>query len=317
MTRWNAEHELEAEHRPVARSPHARGGRPSRTSRRAMPAIARSLAVDLRAGRVARRGWPWRAARPRRRDGHRRRPLARGQRLELGARTAALRSSEVGRPLRRGGRGSAAGRAGRLRLRRPTGLRLERVAQLAGRGLGVRGLGDRAHDRRSAAHRRRAPRRRCPRRCRRWRTTARGACRRRGGRSSSPAAGPPGLRRRGVDGPDGDVVDAGARVDLRRPCGSSARRSTLRPDDRPGPLRPDMSSWPTCTPSAPRAAARSGRSLSMNSAPARRSRPRKASAAASSWSSSPSCREAGRRRPRRRGPRAGSPRDRRARSHTR
>ena len=42
-----------------------------------------------------------------------------------------------------------------------------------------------------------------------------------------------------------------------------------------------MSSWPTCTPSAPQAAARSGRSLSTNSAPAASQSARAVAAAAS------------------------------------
>ena len=83
-----------------------------------------------------------------------------------------------------------------------------------------------------------------------------------------PDRRPPRLGRRRVHRPDADVVDAsaGGGVDLRGRVGREPDQPVRRRRPR-GPRRPRASSWPTCTPSAPAAATRSGRSLRMNSAP--------------------------------------------------
>ena len=171
--------------------------------------------------------------------------------------------------------------------RPPTAPPSSAARSVARRRLGVGGLGDRAHDRRrarapAATHgadragvdaadrepRQRRVRGRVARRARArppggpaWsasRAPARRRCSRR--RSASPAS-----------------TCAGECVD----CPTSASAPTSARASATG-----RSSWPTWTPSAPAAATRSGRSLRMNSAPARAQRARGRSRAAARISSS-------------------------------
>ena len=86
-------------------------------------------------------------------------------------------------------------------------------------------------------------------------------------RTVEPDRRPALLRRRRVDRPDGDVVGA-----ARRAASACASECVDSPTIASSPTTArasatGVSSWPTWTPSAPPARARSGRSLTMNSAP--------------------------------------------------
>ena len=143
-------------------------------------------------------------------------------------------------------------------------------AARARRGLGVGGLGDRAHDddpaRAARGHvadvARVQPADREPRRRQ---------VRRRPLDVAEPGGRAARLGRRRVHRSDDDVVDVGIGVGLARPApGACVDRPTIR--SGPTAARAaatGASSCPTCTPSAPHASTRSGRSLRMNSAPAR------------------------------------------------
>ena len=207
------------------------------------------------------------------------------------------------------------GGARRVRAGRPAGAygcaangHLQPLAQRAGGGLRVRGVGDRAHDDDPARAARGdladvagvEPADREPRR---------GDVR--GGPVDvlEPGGRAPGLRRRRVHRPDREVVDVrvgvGRRALLRRmrraaddpvrPGGRARRRRRCRRPGRRG-RRPRA-----------HAATRSGRSLRMNSAPARPRRRGTPAPRRSARRRRASCRAAGRRPPRRAAPRPGTP----------
>ena len=296
----SAEQRLEAEHGPVAPLPHAPGG--ESMTRRTSSAAAREPGRGPSRRRRARRGSTTREQRrDRGRDRERgaaarRARAARGPRGRLvallGARVAAAHAIGAGR----GGpeRGGAARPAPAARPSGPRGARgtpgapsrlaatprhvgstarRQRGAQAARRRLGVVRLGDRAHDDDARARpRRRRPRpspasippianhgtaRRAPAA---WRT------------SSRPTAGRPGFVGVAWTGPDGDVVGAARRagVDLRGRCVDSPTIASSPTAARASRDRHVVLADVDAVGAGPRA--RSGRSLTMNSAPAARQR---------------------------------------------
>ena len=153
---------------------------------------------------------------------------------------------------------------------------LQRGPQLARRGLGVLGLGDRAHDddpRRAALD---DLVRRCPRRARRSRTTACRPCSPRARRSPARRPGGPAWSASRARGRPRGSRRRGRRRRPRPASGAWVERPTIRSGPTAARACAGVaSSWPTCTPSAPHASTRSGRSLRMNSASWPRNAPRR------------------------------------------
>ena len=291
--------DLEAEHRPVARAATCPPAATSMTPRSSDGRRRRVVALDLDADGAATRLASARTSATIAATVSAPRALAGLERLEL-ARIASLRASlrrvaavapRVARAAVGRARAAGAAAASALRRRRACGyaahrrLRRSRRAARARRASGSaasaiartttiapRAGGDDRGDVGRVDPADREPRHAAARRRPRG---GRGRARRPGGRAWS-ASRAPGRRRRSRRRARG--VDLLGRVrrapDEPRPAPASARASAT-----------GMSSWPTCTPSAPAARARSGRSLRMNSAPrvgAQRAAPSAAAARSSS-----------------------------------
>ena len=245
------------------------------------------------------------------RDGGRALPAARAASARRGRRRSSrgCARSRAALPSRRGGRARRSPFAGsRGRRRRPARLGraaalpscrlrlcanralLERGAQLARRGRRVLGVADCSHhdDPRSAGlghlshvtevdSADREPGRGRRRASAAWRTY------------ESPAAGRPAFVGVSHTGPTlswSATPDASAR--RAAPASASRARPARRRPRARAPRAAGMSSCPTCTPSAPHASTRSGRSFSQNSAPCS-SHSRRNTAAARTSSSSLAC----------------------------
>ena len=281
----------EAEHRPVPQPPHADGAREHQRGEDD-DAAGRPGACRRSCRRPATRsGWRARGARPATAPTGSATGARRGRAAGASARTVgvALRGAAPRRrgwsrvPRRRVGVGEAgvgsgpacASLAATLApTRRPPRARVCATrAQLARRRLGIGGVGDRAHDRDPSRRPPRAPPPALPASMPPMAKNGTVAWPRGVAHQLEPDRRPPGLGRGRVHRADADVVDVAPAPSSRRRGRSSicSGEWVERPTRRSGPTiaraGDGVSSWPTCTPSAPAAATRSGRSLRMNSAP--------------------------------------------------